>query len=195
MTEKNRIWRLRKRPVGAIADDDLSFGTEEIPRAAGGQFVFRLNYLSLDPTNRNRMSDLDSYMPPVQLGDPMRGAVCGTVVESKHPQFAAGEIVSGLGIWADYQIGTPETVRKMLPADGVSVPEAFGLSFVGPTAYFGLVDIGIREYPLPATTRRVLSTQYVHALGDRIRRGSARPEAVGIGVRRAFRNRVECKQV
>ena len=77
MSEKNRIWRLRKRPVGAIADGDLSFGTEEIPRAADGQCVFRLNYLSLDPTNRIWMSDMDSYLPPVQLGDPMRGVVCG----------------------------------------------------------------------------------------------------------------------
>ena len=67
----------------------------------------------------------------------MRGVICGTVLESKYPKFAAGEMVSGLGIWADYQIGTPDTVPKMAAADGVSVPEAFGLS-----SYFGLLDIG-----------------------------------------------------
>jgi NADPH-dependent curcumin reductase CurA len=56
---------------------------------------------------------MDQYMPPVALGDPMRGAVRGTVVKSKHSGFTAGDIVSGLGVWADYQIGTPATVSKM----------------------------------------------------------------------------------
>jgi NADPH-dependent curcumin reductase len=146
MTDINRVWRLRKRPVGAIGDADLSFEREAIPRPADGQFLFRLNYLSLDPTNRIWMSDIDQYMPPVQLGDPMRGVVCGTVVESRHPQFAAGEVVSGLGFWADYQIGTPAALHKMLPVAGISVAEAFGLfPIVGPTAYFGLLDVGKPE--------------------------------------------------
>ncbi len=36
----------------------------------------------------------------------MRGVVCGTVAKSPHPDYAEGAIVSGLGVWADYQIGT-----------------------------------------------------------------------------------------
>ena len=91
MTDMNRVWRLRKRPVGVIADDVLSLEQEPIPEPAEGQFSFRLNYLSLDPTNRIWMSDMDQYMPPVAVGDPMRGVVCGTVVKSKQPGFAAGD--------------------------------------------------------------------------------------------------------
>ena len=143
MTDVNRVWRLRKRPVGAIGDDVLSFDQEAVPSPGDGQFSFRMNYLSLDPTNRIWMSDMDQYMPPVALGDPMRGVVCGTVVDSKHPGFAAGDIVSGLGVWADYQIGTPAMLSKMGPLGGVSVADAFGLfAVVGPTAYFGLLDLG-----------------------------------------------------
>jgi NADPH-dependent curcumin reductase len=143
MTDKNRVWRLRKRPVGVIGDDVLSFDQEAIPEPGDGQFLFRLNYLSLDPTNRIWMSDMDQYMPPVALGDAMRGIVCGTVVRSKHPNFAAGDIVSGLGTWADYQIGAPGMLNKMGPLGGVSVADAFGLfAVVGPTAYFGLLDLG-----------------------------------------------------
>lgn len=141
--EQNRVWRLRKRPVGAIGDDILSFAPEEIPEPGEGQFLFRLNYLSLDPTNRIWMSDMDQYMPPVALGDPMRGVVCGTVVKSRNPNFEAGDIVSGLGTWADYQIGSPGMLNKMGPLGGVSVGDAFGLfAVVGPTAYFGLLDLG-----------------------------------------------------
>jgi NADPH-dependent curcumin reductase CurA len=97
MDEMNRVWRLRKRPVGSISDDVLSFDQEPIPVPGPGQFLVRLNYLSLDPTNRIWMSDADHYMPPLALGDPMRGVICGTVVESQTPEFAPGDRVSGIG--------------------------------------------------------------------------------------------------
>ena len=143
MADKNRVWRLRKRPEGVIGDDVLSFGVEAVPEPADGEFLVHLEFLSLDPTNRIWMSDMDQYMPPVTLGDPMRGIVCGSVVKSRHAGFAAGDIVSGLGVWAEYQLGTAATMSKLPPLSGVSVPDAFGLlTLVGPTAYFGLMDIG-----------------------------------------------------
>ena len=73
MPEVNRVWRLRKRPTGAITDDVLQLEEEALPEPGEGEFLFRLNYLSLDPTNRIWMSDVDQYMPPVDLGAPMRG--------------------------------------------------------------------------------------------------------------------------
>lgn len=143
MRGTNRVWRLRKRPVGVIGDDVLSLEKEQVPEPGEGQFVFRLNYLSLDPTNRIWMSDMDQYMPPVAVGEVMRGVVCGTVVKSKNAGFAVGDIVSGLGSWAEYQVGTPATLGKMGPLGGVPVADAFGLfAAIGPTAYFGLIDIG-----------------------------------------------------
>lgn len=143
MTEVNRVWRLRKRPVGELTDDVLSFAEEALPVPAEGECLFRLNYLSLDPTNRVWMSDIDQYMPPVELGAPMRGVVCGTVVESRSPAFKVGDVVSGLGVWADYQIGSPTTVRPMGPTGPIPIVDAFGtFAVVGPTAYFGLLDLG-----------------------------------------------------
>ena len=143
MTEVNRVWRLRKRPVGELTDDVLSFAEEALPVPADGECLFRLNYLSLDPTNRVWMSDIDQYMPPVELGAPMRGVVCGTVVESRSPAFKVGDVVSGLGVWADYQIGSPATVRPMGPTGPIPIVDAFGtFAVVGPTAYFGLLDLG-----------------------------------------------------
>lgn len=143
MTEVNRVWRLRKRPVGELTDDVLSFAEEALPVPAEGECLFRLNYLSLDPTNRVWMSDIDQYMPPVELGAPMRGVVCGTVVESRSPAFKVGDVVSGLGVWADYQIGSPATVRPMGPTGPIPIVDAFGtFAVVGPTAYFGLLDLG-----------------------------------------------------
>jgi hypothetical protein len=143
MSETNRIWRLRKRPVGEITDDVLSFEEESIPEPGDGEFLIQLNYLSLDPTNRIWMSDMDQYMPPVELGAPMRGIVCGTVIRSRHPDYQAGIIVSGIGVWADYQIGTPQTLNPVGDTGSIPLVDAFGtFAVVGPTAYFGLLDIG-----------------------------------------------------
>ena len=142
MSEANRVWRLRRRPVGEIEDGDLSFETEAVPEPEDGQCLMRLNYLSLDPTNLIWMKQ-DSYMPAVALDDPMRGLVCGTVVASRSEQLPEGAVVSGLGTWADYQLGTPETVQVMADTGATPVAETFGtFALVGPTAYVGMIDIG-----------------------------------------------------
>ena len=131
----NRVWRLTQRPDGEITDGVLSLEDSSIPEPVDGQFLLRLNYLSLDPTNRGWMNPEPTYLPPVALGDPMRGIVCGTVTESRHPDFATGDIVSGIGQWAEYQIGTPETLNKLDPGP-LPLADAFGLfAVVGPTAY------------------------------------------------------------
>ena len=138
----NRVWRLTQRPDGEITDGVLSLEDSFIPEPVDGQFLLRLNYLSLDPTNRGWMNPEPTYLPPVALGDPMRGIVCGTVTESRHPDFATGDIVSGIGQWAEYQTGTPETLNKLDPGP-LPLADAFGLfAVVGLTAYFGLLDIG-----------------------------------------------------
>ena len=145
----NRVWRLMKRPDGEITDGVLDLVDETIPKPDHGQFLFRLNYLSLDPTNRAWMNPQPTYLPAVALGDPMRGIVCGTVLDSQHPDFVAGDIVSGLGQWADYQIGRPDALNKLEPGQ-LPLADAFGIfAVVGPTAYFGLLDIG---QPQPGET-------------------------------------------
>ena len=55
----NRVWRLAQRPEGEITDGVLNLSDETIPEPGDGQFSFRLNYLSLDPTNRVWMNPLD----------------------------------------------------------------------------------------------------------------------------------------
>ena len=143
MSAVNRVWRLRKRPIGEITDDVLSLEEEGIPEPGEEECLFRLNYLSLDPTNRIWMSDMDQYMPPVEFNAPMRGIVCGTVIKSNSPAFNEGDIVSGLGTWADYQTGSPETMNPMGDTGPIPVMDAFGtFAVVGPAAYFGLLDVG-----------------------------------------------------
>ncbi len=147
---ERHVWRLSKRPVGDIADDDLTFASETLPPLADGQFLLRVTYLSLDPTNRIWMSDQEQYMPPVGLGDPMRGGVCGRVVESRKAGVNPGDLFAGLGEWADLMVTDGTGLSRLPEIPGISLAAAFGtLGLVGVTAYFGLLDIG---QPKPGET-------------------------------------------
>ena len=59
-----------------------SSGPTRLPNPEKGEVVVKTEWLSLDPTNRIWMSDIRQYMPPVALGAPMRGLICGTAVKS-----------------------------------------------------------------------------------------------------------------
>ena len=71
--EMNKTWVVRKRPVGDLKEGDLELVESPLAPLADGEVRARTIYLSLDPTNRIWMSDIDAYLPPVQIGDPMRG--------------------------------------------------------------------------------------------------------------------------
>jgi NADPH-dependent curcumin reductase CurA len=144
------VWCLAKRPVGDIADGDLVYKTEEVPALADGQFLLRITYLSLDPTNRIWMSDQEQYMPPVEVGAAMRGGVCGRVVESRKAGVNPGDLFAGLGEWADHMVTDGTGLSRLPEIPGIPLAVAFGtLGLVGPTAYFGLLDIG---QPKPGET-------------------------------------------
>jgi NADPH-dependent curcumin reductase CurA len=137
------VWRLRRRPVGEIADGDLSYDAEPLPALQPGEFALETLYLSLDPTNRIWMSDMEQYMPPVEVGAPMHGGLVGRVVESRKDGVAVGDLYAGLGPWASHFITTGRGMTPLPRTPGVPVSVAFGvLGLVGPTAYFGLLEVG-----------------------------------------------------
>ena len=143
MAINNRQWILARRPDGEIRDGDLLLKTTSLPVAGPGELLVRTHYLSLDPTNRIWMSDIDQYMEPVMLDAPMRGIVSGEVVGSGVPTFKLGDTVMGLGTWSDYCHGPAANFSPMPAYPGISQKDIFGqLCVIAPTAYFGLVDIG-----------------------------------------------------
>ena len=97
----NRQFRLKSHPVGRIKESDFDYIEAPIPVPQDGEAVVRNLYLSLDPTNRIWMSDMEQYMPPVAIGEVMRGGGIGQVVASKSPRYQVGDLVSGLVNWQD----------------------------------------------------------------------------------------------
>lgn len=140
----NRQWQLAHRPVGEISKSDLEFTEEAVDELAPGQVLVRNIYLSLDPTNRIWMSDMDQYMPPVEIGDVMRGGTIGVVEESRFDGLKPGDIVlPGLGNWQDYVIVPGKDAHKVPTEFGLPLPAFMSVvGMTGATAYFGLLDIG-----------------------------------------------------
>eukprot|EP01030_Chromulinospumella_sphaerica_P022406 gene22406-22383_t len=100
----NRQWILKRRPSGDIAAGDLEFVETPTRSLQDGEVLIRNIYLSLDPTNRIWMSDQDQYLPPVEIGDVMRGGTIGVVEESKSDRHKVGDIVNDVGGEDDHHI-------------------------------------------------------------------------------------------
>ena len=144
MTAKiNRQWRLVARPVGNFKDSDFTWREENVAPVGDGQVLVRNLYLSLDPTNRIWATEVESYLPPVPLGDVMRGGGIGRVEESNNDKFPVGAIVQGLIGWQDYLLSDGQGLTVLPQMPGVPLTAYLGLfSHIGLTAYFGLLDVG-----------------------------------------------------
>ncbi|MBE9212310.1 NADP-dependent oxidoreductase [Plectonema cf. radiosum LEGE 06105] len=149
----NRQFLLLSRPIGDIKESNFEYKEVPIPTLNEGEVLIRNLYLSLDPTNRIWMSDMVQYMPPVELGEVMRGVAMGVVEESKNSNLRSGDIVTGLLGWQDYAVLKEEPVNfitKIHPPLPNPLFTAVGLlGATGVTAYFGLLDIG---QPKPGET-------------------------------------------
>ncbi|CAN7707829.1 NADP-dependent oxidoreductase [Aminobacter sp. LjRoot7] len=142
--EINRAWRLRHRPEGEPRKGDLELVEEPIRLPSPDEVLIRTIYLSLDPTNRIWMSDMEQYLPPVQIGDMMRGVTLAVVEQSRSDRFATGDVVMPHdGAWAAFQT-LPAARLSKVPAKP-DLPRSAYMSALGPpglTGFVGIVDIG-----------------------------------------------------
>jgi NADPH-dependent curcumin reductase CurA len=138
-----RALHLVARPDGLPKDGDFELRVRDDAPLADGQFRVDVRYLSIDPAMRVWMSEAKSYWPPVALGEVMRAAGIGEVVESRHPDFPVGTWVSGMtGVQESFVSegkGMQRFDASKLPHPGWAL-SLFGAT--GLTAYFGLVEIG-----------------------------------------------------
>ena len=137
-------WVLKHRPQGEIAPGDLELVEEPIADLADGEVLVRNVYLSLDPTNRIWMSDQDQYLPPVQIGETMRGGGIGVVERSRSDGFKQGDVVNpGLAGWSTHTIAAAGAVSPVPAIPGVPLTAFMSvLGATGLTAWFGMIDIG-----------------------------------------------------
>jgi len=104
----------------------------------------RVDWISLDPTNRAWINDARSYLPPVGIGEVMRGLGLGEVVASNNPNYPVGQTVQGLVGWREYAVASDAMpLSPVEVAQGVSPSVYLGaLGMTGLTAWIGIRDIG-----------------------------------------------------
>ena len=138
----NRQFRLAARPVGLPRASDWSLVEEPVREPGEGEFLIRIEYISLDPAMRGWMNEGKSYVPPVAIGEVMRAGGAGEVVASNHPGFPVGSKVSGLFGVQQYAMSNGKGVQRVDTALA-PLPTYLGvLGMTGMTAYFGLLDVG-----------------------------------------------------
>jgi NADPH-dependent curcumin reductase CurA len=140
----NRQILLASRPQGEASAANFRLVEAPLRAIDDGEVLVRNHFLSLDPYMRGRMNEGKSYAQPQPLDQVMIGGTVGEVVESKHPGFAAGDKVVGMGGWQQYSIvaaGQPGMLRKV---DTAHIPLSAYLGAVGMpgvTAWYGLVKL------------------------------------------------------
>ena len=143
MSDINRQFLLAARPEGMIKESDFRYHEAPIPQPDDGEVLVQVEYISLDPSMRGQMQSDVAYAAALDLGVVMRARGVGRIVESRHPEFPEGAMVSGaLGMQA-YAIGNDRIDRFRIFDDSVDPKVVLGLlGGTGLTAYFGLLDVG-----------------------------------------------------
>jgi len=113
-----------------------------VPEPGDGEILVRVLHISLDPAMRGWMNDRRSYVPPVGLGEVMRAVGIGRVIASRHPDFHAGDHVTGTFGVQDYALSDGRGVLRVSAETAPLTRYLSVLGMPGMTAYFGLLDIG-----------------------------------------------------
>jgi NADPH-dependent curcumin reductase CurA len=100
-------------------------------------------YLSVDPAMRGWVNAAANYSEPVPIGGVMRSLAAGRIVSSRHPDYRAGDLVSGWFGWQDYAAVDPRAIDARIPDASLPLSAWLGvLGLNGVTAYFGLLEVG-----------------------------------------------------
>ena len=144
-TTVNRQFRLAARPVGLPKRSDWNLVEEPLREPGAGEFLVRIQYISLDPAMRGWMNEGKSYVPPVGIGEVMRAYAGGEIVASRHPTFAVGEHVAGTFGVQEYARSNGKGITRV-DTKLAALPVYLGaLGMPGMTAYYGLLDVGAAQ--------------------------------------------------
>ena len=141
--DTNRQVLLKARPSGIPQAEHFELVDRPLPALGDGQVLVRNVYLSVEPAMRGWVSAVANYSEPVALGAVMRSIAAGHVVESRHPNFRAGDRVVGMFGWQDFAAVDTDAIQRKVEDRDVPLSAWLGVLGVnGLTAYFGLLDVG-----------------------------------------------------
>lgn len=138
--------RLQSRPDGLPRAENFELVSAELPELEPGQVLIENTWMSVDPYMRGRMDDVESYLPPFELGSALDGGAVGRVIDSRDDALPVGTTVSHFSGWRGHAVLARDAV---VPIDtGIAQPEDYlgVLGTTGLTAYVALTEIApVRE--------------------------------------------------
>ena len=142
MSNTNHRIVLASRPHAEATVGNFRLEEAAVPALQDGQVLVRQHYLSLDPYMRMRMNDAKNYAAPQALDDVMIGGTVGVVAESRHPGYAVGDTVQGMGGWQEWAVANAAVPGALRKVDASVIPLQAYLGPVGMpgvTAWIGLI--------------------------------------------------------
>jgi NADPH-dependent curcumin reductase CurA len=138
----NRQIVLRRRPTGLVQPGDTELVTTRAREPAEGEALVRATYVGIDAAVRTWLNGQPGYLPPVQLGEVIRAAGIGDVVETRCDAYAVGDVVTTLTGFQEYVIVRDDvfTTPVVGVTDQLAVMSLYGPT--GATAYFGMTGVG-----------------------------------------------------
>ena len=134
---KSREIHLVKRPNGMPAPEDFAMVETDVADAADGEVLVQNLYMSVDPAMRPRLT------AGQELNEAMMGGALGRVVQSKHPDFAVGDLVSNRNGFREFFTSDGKGLTKLAADPDLPVTvHMHALGMTGFTAYGGLLHIG-----------------------------------------------------
>ena len=139
---KNKAIIFTKRPKDFPTIENFSVQDDTMPVLNDNEILLKTVYVSVDPYLRARMNNVKSYIPPFEVGEPLKSAIVAEVVESKNKNYNVGSHLYGMLDWKLYQ-ASDGTGLFPIPQGLAPLSSYLGvLGVTGLTAYFGLLEIG-----------------------------------------------------
>ncbi|MFM7120124.1 MAG: NADP-dependent oxidoreductase [Gammaproteobacteria bacterium] len=140
----NRQVLLATRPQGPVTPECFAFRDVPVGAPGPGEVLVRNLFLSCDPYMRGRMATATvGYAEGFSIGQPIPARVVGEVIESQHPNFAAGDLVWGFMRWELYsRIADPTALYRIDPQLGPASHAISVLGMPGRTAEVGMLELG-----------------------------------------------------
>lgn len=142
MSNSNRKVILASPVTGIPKAGNFRTVAAPMPEPGAGQILVRHIYLSLDPYQRGAIAGTHVTADgPLEAGEAPGAETIGQVVNSRHPDFAAGEYVRHMGGWQEYSVVDGGQAVKVDPAAAPLSTYLGVLGMPGLTAYASMVKL------------------------------------------------------
>ena len=142
MEVKSRKWVLASHPQGMPTEDNWKLEEEMLSGPNDNEVLSKALYLSVDPYMRGAISSQKNYRKGVDIGELMVGGAVAEVIESRHPDWRAGDLLETQYGWREYAVLDPSNATRVSTGLGPIHAWLSYLGMPGITAWCAMKYVG-----------------------------------------------------